>query len=107
MPIVYQVITNNYLPITKKVFDNLGEAILYIKEVVKKKEKWVKSEQVHKSYVITQINTDNCVRVHEIFLQSNKTVAPNPPTTTELGMRRPRRSKEEIESSQAITIPIK
>lgn len=88
MPFVYQAITCNYLHASKKIFKTIEEAINHIKSIIDIKEDWVKNEQVHKSYIITKIDTKELPEYSRIFKETAAILPPEPPSSNDLGIKR-------------------
>jgi hypothetical protein len=53
---MYQAVTGNFLPRSKRYFDTVEEATNHIKKMIDEKEDWVKPEQVHISYRVYKID---------------------------------------------------
>lgn len=73
---MYHVITGNYLPRSKKLFENEEDAIEHIKKIIEQKDDWVTKEQIHMSYQVLEIDevelNSKKTKVNDIFLHSEE-----------------------------------
>lgn len=84
MPILYHVLTANYLHRTKRFFETHKLAIDHIKKIVDMKECWVTKEKVLKSFKITKIDTDLLPEYAKIFKENSEIKTPAPPNEMDL-----------------------
>jgi hypothetical protein len=95
---LYQVITGNYLNNTKRIFQRESAACRHIREIIKRKPKWVSLEDVNNSYRVTIIDTAECPQWDSVFKVSDKEAPPEAPKKNELSKRIKDATKQEANS---------
>jgi len=91
--IYWFVRTGNYLPGSKRVFATQEEAVQYVKEIVDKKEDWVTTKYVMRSFEVIKINATALPEWANIFKIHEGLKPVSPPTKSELGLRKPKDKK--------------
>lgn len=64
---IYQCITGNWLPNSKKIFKTYDECKEHIKKIEEMKESWISAYQVLSSIRVTMIDTEEFPEYKKIF----------------------------------------
>jgi len=88
----FHLMTNNYLPKYKKVFETQEAALDKLKEIVDAREAWVHDKYLHRSYHVVSFDPEIMPRFDKIFKENVSMEPPAPPTISELGLRKPKKN---------------
>jgi hypothetical protein len=90
---IFHVVTGNYLPASKRNFQTIEEAVKHIQLITSMKDSWVKARQVHCSYHIIEVDSEEFPNYEAAFPSSDIIKPTIPPNERELGIKAPKPSK--------------